>query len=387
MKKYISLSLLLLSVSASGQDIYRQVKEDVRAWNLEILAERATRVAEYMEKKSENNLEDPEVEFGRVWGTNTSENKWDLSVTQTFDFPTVYRARQRAAESRRESGELALKAVILEKETEAEELLIELAYCDKSMAIEKEIMNHLETVVALLVKGYENGETTILDVNKAKIEYANACVAYSDTKNRRGEIMIRLRTLTGNHLDSVSGEVPYPVHELRAEAFYLEQAVANPLVAQYDALCREALLDRRVAKMRYLPKIAIGYVHEREGAESFDGFKVGLTLPFFSNRHKMEVSRASEDAARAMMQARLEGIQSEIKTDFQLASDKQWLFEKIAAVFNTDHPGLLYKAFRGGELSATAYLNELSYFRQAEADFLVVERDYHLALARLNRFN
>lgn len=52
----------------------------------------------YMEKI----LEAPEVEFSRVWNTESGgENKWSLSVSQSFDWPGVYAARREATRSSR----------------------------------------------------------------------------------------------------------------------------------------------------------------------------------------------------------------------------------------------------------------------------------------------
>lgn len=48
---------------------------------------------------------------------------------------------------------------------------------------------------------------------------------------------------------------------------------------------------------------------------------------------------------------------------------------------------LLKKALDAGQISFLTYMQELNYFLSARRDFLEAHYRYHLALARLQRYN
>lgn len=388
MKKIISLLLLLCSaLIMHAQRNCDDVIEAVKANNSELKALRAEQAANFLERRAENTLADPEIEFGRVWGTNTPENKWDLSVTQSFDFPWIYSARKHATDARKQYNDMAYMAAENEKILQAKELIIELAYCDKSIKIHSEVVENLSKVVTLLQKAFENGEVTILDVNKTRIEYANARMKLADIHTLRTKLSSQLCVLAG--IESVGKvEFFYQAESLMPKDVYISQLYDNPLVAQYDELRRVALLDHKVASLGYLPDISVGYLHEREGSDSFDGFKVGLALPFFSNRFKKQEAKYRVIASELLAQAKRDELAADIESAYENVVMMQMLLEQLAPVFNTtNHAALLYKAYIGGEISIISYLDELNYFHTSEVEFLINERDYYLELVRLNRFN
>lgn len=386
-----SIFLLFISLGlcpgVKAQSVYENVYQLVRDHNPDINSMKANMQAQLSQMRVDNNLEDPEIEFGRVWGTNTPENKWDLSLTQTFDFPTLYSARRQSIDATRQSLYMELEVLVVEKLQEAKLTLIELAYCDKVLEVQTSIMNNLDSVQTLLIKSFAAGEATILDVNKAKIEYVNVCRTVAQTQSTRSELLVRLNALCGGGLCSSEVVASYPAEALRDISYYYNQAESSAVIAAYNARIRSEIVSGKVSKLESFPKITVGYQHEREGSDSFDGFKLGLTLPVFSVRGK---SRRSNDALLSLNYeldaTRLE-LTAAVDAEYANVIAIKWLLDKMAPVFSsTDHPALLRKAFLGGELSALDYLTELNYFRQAEAEYLSSERDYHLALARLNRY-
>ncbi|MDE6801480.1 MAG: TolC family protein [Muribaculaceae bacterium] len=388
MKKLFFLIFILTGLNTiSAQNIYEEVYRLVKENNPDLLSMRSSNRLQLSEMRLENNLEDPEVEFGRVWGTNTPENKWDLSVSQTFDFPILYSARRKAEEAKSQELDMDLNVLTVEKLQEAKIVLIQLAYCKKVLSIQSAIMANLDSVQVLLERGYRCGESTILEVNKAKIEYVNVCKQVSQTQAKENELLIELNALCGGHFTASDDDLDYPVHKLEDIHYYYDHALNNSVITAYNAKLKSEMISNKVLKLQGLPKIMIGYQHEREGSESFDGFKLGLTLPVFSLRGK---ARRAEDAILSINYeldaVRLSQI-SVIDTEYADITAIRWLLERMAPVFNqTNHPELLKKAFLGGELSALDYLTELNYFREAEAEFLQSEMDYHVALAQLERY-
>lgn len=82
------LIISLFSSMAEAQTI-EDVLSSVASHNKELKAGEQQLQSQKLEVSTMNKLEDPMVEYGHLWGRN-SEIKMDFSVTQEFDFPTVY---------------------------------------------------------------------------------------------------------------------------------------------------------------------------------------------------------------------------------------------------------------------------------------------------------
>lgn len=385
--KFLIMLILGLCPGLKAQSVYEDIYTLVRGNNPDLVVMRADMRSQLSELRLDRNLEDPEIEFGRVWGTNTPENKWDLSVSQTFDFPTLYSERKKAYESTSHLLELNMKVIEIEKLQEAKMLLIGLTYCKKALDIQKSIMENLDSIQSMMSRGYKEGEMTILEVNKAKIEYVNVCRIVADLQAQENDLLISLNALCGGALNVDITDCLYPADQLYDINYYYECASSDPVITAYDAKIRNSIIGGKVDRLRSMPRITIGYQHEREGSESYDGFKVALTLPVFSLKGKVRKSREELLSLNAELDAAKISMIAAVDVEYSNVISLKWLLDRMAPVFNTtNHPDLLRKAFLGGELSAMSYLTELNYFRQAETEFLNAERDYHLALARLNRY-
>ena len=101
MTRRLLIILMSMLPIAAGANTFDDVLSEVMSNNLTGRAEAARAEAQTEGILGENTLESPEVEFSRVWNTEAGgENKWSLSVSQSFDWPGVYAARREAARTR-----------------------------------------------------------------------------------------------------------------------------------------------------------------------------------------------------------------------------------------------------------------------------------------------
>lgn len=389
------MKLLLIAILGGGlfvnaqSRVYEEVAQLVKEQNPELRALKAENESLILEMSKDNLLENPEVEFGYLWGSNNPENKWDLSISQTFDFPILYSSRRKALKARRESVAMAYELALIDRQLAVKQMLIELVYNEKATKIQEDVVNNLAEAVDFLQRAYDNGETTILDVNKARIEHAGAIVTLTELADKKAGLLVSLLTEVGTMCDVHMFEgLEYPLDNLNDKDYYMDRIRHSSQIEVFNAENRELLLKQKIARQGNLPRITLGYVHEREGYDSFDGFKVGFTLPFFSNRVNGQIVAQQKHAVDFAMQAKLVELESSISTDYELAQRYGDVMQLLGPMFKLiNHPTLLTKAFKGGQLNAMEYLNELNYFHSAELEFLAAERDYHLVVARLNRFD
>ena len=98
MKKFIYISVLCafaaLNVSAQSFD---DILARIVASNPEIEAVNAENNAALEAVAAENNLADPEISGQHFWGQDG--NKFGIGISQTFDWPGLYKARSKKTKS------------------------------------------------------------------------------------------------------------------------------------------------------------------------------------------------------------------------------------------------------------------------------------------------
>lgn len=350
-------------------DIYDDVKSLVEQNNVQLRKLREEQLAEISASRVENNLANPEVEFDRLWGKGSDASKWGLSVTQSFEYPGVYRARRRSIDAMKEASELRYKVELANSVIEVKELLVEVAYCNKAMTLERKIVEDMKLVSQMLEKSFENGESTILEVNRAKIELANNVVKLNELERRRKECLARLFVMGIDMSQSEIEELTYPIQRIQELENYYSM-IENDVVSQYaDKLKRAEILKGKARTLEMLPEVTVGYLHEREEGTDFNGFSVGITLPFFSHRGKKALSRSLINAAELDGRMYLMEMRATVDASYNRAVKSKELLDMLATVFyNNNHVELLGKAFRGGQMSAIEYLREIAYYRESERD-------------------
>jgi len=85
------LAFISMTVNAAAQTSIEEVLHEVEQNNTTLVALKQRVNAETIGNKTDLSLPNPEVEFNYLFGSPSSiGNRTDISVTQGFDFPTVY---------------------------------------------------------------------------------------------------------------------------------------------------------------------------------------------------------------------------------------------------------------------------------------------------------
>ncbi len=364
------------------EDSYFQIKQN----NLELKALEAESRSEILELMGENSLVNPEVEFDRLWGRK-AEPRWGLSISQTFSFPGVYNARRNERKALKTAKEFDYEVNYIDCKLQVTELLARLSYLNHASRLQEKVVEDMEQLETLLKKAFDAGETTILDYNKARIERTNAMLVREELIKEQHQILSDLKVIGVNINPENIPNIDYPELSLKSKEEYFSSLLDDPVVNYYEALKKSKLMQAKVGQFERLPEFKVGYVHEYEDGVSFNGFSVGMSLPFFGNSRKAAASRAQALANEyKAMQTRIEREVS-IEAEYSVVSRLQEIYFELAPIYKVDNNLLLLeKAFKGGELSAIEYIREVDFFRSSESTFLEIERDYYLALISLSKY-
>lgn len=389
--KFLSTILLSLlpSVSFAGTPFDDAVAE-IMSNNLSVRAEAARGHAGVESILADNALESPEVEFARVWGK--SENKWSLSVSQSFDWPGIYAARRAAARTADNASQYLLESTVMNLREQVRSALVDLIHNAQLIELQSGLATRMSGIEAKYKRGAEAGAETRIDYNKAVIEMIATNRELHTLEAERAAIIANLQELNGGK--DVTGIVAslgsaYPILPSVNQA-NISPAIVRERDPEYAAAV--AAVDAaksmvKVSRMSRLPGFSVGYEHETEGPESFNGFSVGLSLPVWSRSHQIKASTYEAEAALMDAEMTLVKRSAALSGDLrQLESLRTVLDEYEPVINNSANMDLLQKALDGGQINFITYIQETNYFLEAQKDYLDTLYEYNLTLVRLTRY-
>lgn len=381
-----SAAALLPHPAASAQspaDEFNRIVASVVAHNPQLAADEAATRAEILRQSADNNLADTEVDFDRTWGTTPEAgNKWSLTVSQSFDWPGVYAARRKAARQGRLAAESRQAAALRQKVLEAKLMLLDVVYANQQVAALQAISQNMAALVQATDSLFSHGEATILEVKKIRFEQYDVSVQLDDALEQLGTLSRNLAALNGGEAVDVTLLTDYPHQSLLSEQDYLQ--AADPTLTAMARSAEAARLTARAERLKSWPGFSVGYVHETEGSERFNGFSVGLSLPIFSRRHVAAAARADRLAMQYQLDDATLARRAEIISNVAGANKMKRQIDAYHEIFGQEYPELLERAYRGGTMTQHVYLSEINDYLRRCSEHLLLTLSYHRTLATLN---
>lgn len=323
----------------------------------------------------ETSLEDPEIGFDYLWGKPGMIGKRkDINVNQTFDLATVFGYRKRLAKSQKELLEHELQQKQLETRLEAMDLLVQITYYNQALAIYEERLQQEKQLAASYEKRLAAGDANKLEANRARLSLVEIESETEKVKMERDLLMLQLQTLCGGT------EIIYNNTDYNAINIASGMSLKALQEAQNSQQERVAENDLKTARAQSMPSITAGYMAELTDDEKWNGVTIGVSIPLWSNRHKMKRARLSLQSARS------EAADASYKLEQFAASQRlrteryhdiaQKMQQKLA---NASSTTLLRKALEEGEISLVEYTIESSDLFDLRVKTLEAERDFQQA--------
>lgn len=387
MNRLLLLSLSLTSLAASAS-VFDDVVNELVGNNLGLRLETVRSEASVESMKAENTLEGPEIEFGRVWGAKAEYgNKWDLSVSQGFDWPGLYAARREAARTATTAMQVLREADLLDARRDARALLIDYVHNTQVLNLQREIADNIDSMVVYYRRAAEEGLETRLDYNKTVLERISVHRELHNLESERESIVSSLQEFNGGlDVDQLLAKVgdDYPdldIPRLPAALSVMRERDPRYAAAKAQAEAAESLV--KVDRLSAYPGFSIGFAHNTEGDEHFNGFSVGITLPTWSRRHSSKAARLEAEAALMDADIALHKRKASLVADCRRIDSYRMVLDEYAPVVgDKSYYELLRKALKAGQISFLTYIEELNYFIAAHRDYLDVLYEYNLAIAR-----
>lgn len=390
MKKAIIFAAAVLATTTAGARTLSQAEaiDTIIGNNTRLKALRANAEADYQSDLYEaKRLNDPEVEFEHLWGPDDNK-KWNIGVSQSFDWPGAYGKRIRTAESRRQAWTYRYAAEELSLRTSAKEAFAMGVYARRRLDLLQRVYENMDSLRNYITTGYRDGQLTILDVKKIQLELYGLRARIADVSQESMQAGAELAALNdGNALDADFGA--YPAEPMYDLSRYLEYASsANPDVTAAEATVKSARLEADAVAASRMPGFTVGYRHAFEEEQHFNGFAIGVSLPVYSRSRavkaaKLRATASGFDAAEASASAR-----SAVTAAYSVAEKRRNALSELNDVtLDESYPRLLLMAYKGGQINVITYIQELNYYLSARETRLDAEYQLRLALITLNKYN
>lgn len=376
---YISLIALLVVLTTSAQNA-DDVLKSIYHNNLTLRSIREGVKADRLDNLTGLNLKDPEIEFNHKWGSpNEVQDLTELSVSQTFDYATVFGLKRKLAHSRNELLALESQQEELLIMLQAKELLVNLVYANRMHVQMDEQVALCQTLVDKLQKSLEAGETSKLEVNKARLTLAEVQAESNAIEVEHKSLYAMLKAMNGGQAIAFNDTI-YPTSLQTSD-----MTSTNILRSRKSAQQSISQQEIRAAKTNALPELSLGYVAEYTKYEKLRGIGVGLNIPLWSNHNNVRRAKAQRlaqeaafDDATHQLMAQKEELEIRASSSLETAQTAYRLMAEVA-----DMP-LLSKALHAGEISLLDYIMEIQTYYQLKQKAQDAERDYWLAIVRLS---
>lgn len=383
MRKIFATALFAAAALAAGAAEMDSIAAAIASANPAVRARWAELRSASLDASADAMLPGPEIEGEHLWGP-AGDNRWGVGISQSFDWPGVYAAKRGARRASDNAFMQLAHAELAEQRLAAKLALIDLVAARRQAAAVRDIYNNVQELLDFTRRALDHGQATILDVRKLQIEQLEVGRRLEETELARAEAVAALRAMGSDA--SVPEGLDYPA----AGVDYADAAarwMASPALMAARAEAEASEARAKAAARSCLPGFSLGYRHQFEGGNHFNGLSVGIALPAWGASRSKAAARAEAEAARMQAEAQTAAAASGFDAmRRRVAALAGRLGAYDDALATSDYPVLLRKSLDGGQISVLTYIQELNFFMEARIAREQAARDYHLALATLNKY-
>lgn len=382
---FLAVGALLVSLGEVKAQAIDEVLRNIERNNKELQASAKDAEAARMEVQTQNNLEDPSVEYSPFYTKGISGmSSSELVVSQSFDFPTLYAARHSSGKLQKEVVDRQYQVERRELLLSAKNLCLDLIMLNKQQAMLSLRKKNAGDLLTLFDERLKQGDAGVLDINKIKMELMNVQTEVAQNNAAHRTALQKLLAMNGNlPIEFSASEYPQTKAPAGYGELYDEVVATDATLQMADASARAAEKNVSVQRQNWLPKLEVGYRRNTSIDEKSNGFLIGGSLPLFSNRKKNKIARAQAVSARL----RLDDVRLQTEADVQSRYNELRQLDEAMRAYDvtlmTNTLSLLKEAVTEGQISVIDYYTEADNVYNKLMAYYEVENRYQKLLAEI----
>jgi len=332
--------------------------------------------------KSAINLPNPEF----FWESPT-DNFYTGSITQSFEFPTVYSNQYRLQKQQIGVAQKEKQLKEAELKYRVKVLYLEIQYAD-SLASQLYKQDTLyEKIKLSAIRQFRAGQIDYLQQTFAETQYGEIHNQYQQSLVRASSLKAQLQWFTGIK-DTISVE-PLAISLSQVQLSLAPDSTAlfaNPALQILQQQENVAKQNIALQKSKALPGLAFGYFNQGErDTKWLNRFRVGVTIPLWFGQYKSNINAAKTE--QQVIQSKQQGLQqdlsaqtintsSEMRTNWQSVQYYQQTgLRKAQEVITTSQ-----RFFVSGEIDYISLLRNSNDAYTVYQKYLEAVRNYNLSV-------
>lgn len=389
MKKLIFLCIASMATAIGFADDFDNIVSRIVNADPSLQTERLQSAANLLEMSTANNLENPEISFEGLFG-QFGDNKYNLELSQSFDWPGVYGARRNLMNAASRFSDATLMVSAADKRQQASELVLNIINSRRKLKSYERVSSQFKSLLETYESQYQKGNVSILDLNKLRIEVADLEVLYADELINMTDLTSSLAKVCDNDpgiLNEIKNLTDFPLMPINDLDTYLDAVEKSPEIKAAQAKNELNLQGITVTKREGLPGFSLGYRFSHEDGQIFHGLTFAMSIPAWGNRGK----KAAAEAAAATSAFALRVLTTNIENSVRRTHDTAMILRDRMSYYGealhaSDNIALLDRAFADGQINLTSYILDVRYFVDAESNYSDLQCRYLTALVMLNRY-
>ncbi|OGU60520.1 MAG: hypothetical protein A2X64_09585 [Ignavibacteria bacterium GWF2_33_9] len=383
MIKYIFLILISFNIafSQSYNDILRNIIKN----NLEIKAYREQLNSIKFESKTGLLPQNPSIEYSYLSGIGLIPgNKQELTISQPFEFPSIYFLKSDIASYQIKYYENKFKELMLQVFENAQDILMNYIYQTKLVAELEQRSISSENMLNTIQTRFDAGDVGILELNKVKS-------SYSVDKTKLNIAKLNLRSFKFELINLNGGES----FEINLNEYFQVELISN-----FDSLFlkikdldnylntliyEEKLFDKKLslAKSGWLPNFDIGYRYENEPEFEYRGIQLQMSIPLFENSNKVPKALSDINFINLNKQSYLSGLSIKKKILFEKSIELKKSMDEQKELIDFSQLELNEKSYKLGHISLTQYYLDNQLYYEILDNILINELEYYKTISNL----
>ena len=381
MKKTIFSLLLATYFTGSLANPFDSLITNIQRNNPQIIA--IGKWLEASEKRSRTGIfpANPEISYNYLWGNSELfGDQKEFEVTQSFQFPGYYGSLSVLQRLQYEKDQAHAIKWISNVLNEATKTYLLCVWHTKKAALLHDQVRDSEKLVKVLQEGYESGEMSKIDFNKARIMHIQIENEWQKTQSQIDILKEQLRQYNGGApMESIAYEYP-PNHELPALDSLLNQLqVYNPEVRIADIAIKQGERQVKVEKMDRLPVFEAGFKSETILNQDLRGIHAGISLPLWNNKNRVISAVLENEFLQSSYYQVLNETRTALTSAYHVTSSQLNNYLKLKEVLEEEMflEGRLVLLV-AGQITFSEYYIEKQFLNESMLELLEVEKDFYL---------
>ena len=380
---------LILSTAQAQTGTIETVLRSIEQNNKELQADGQLARANALEARTDNNLPDPTVNYSYQFGSPQELGKTgELTVSQGFDFPTLYGARNKVNKLKTETFDNQHGAFRRQLLLTAKELCLDLVLLNQERALLDHRLKNAGELSALYELRLKTGDANILETNKIRLELMTVQTETATNESARKAKLQELVAMNGNQPLEFN-EATYRLGvDFSTPVGSIEELRHEVIASDLDLLALQSQSEAArkqitVSKSGWLPKLEVGYRRNTGEGELFNGFTVGGSLPLFENRGKVKVAKAQSIAAELQRENVYQKAEAGLVSLYGELEQLQASMKAYDTGLMDETLELLKKALTARQISMIEYFTEVETIYQSKLAYMQLENRYQKLLAQV----